>query len=564
LSKEEEALFDVLLSKYMDVAEREPDAVMGLIRATGGPSRRPSDEAIYAYLSSTATPEQKAESITEPDPRADVLIPADHYDMLCKYGRAREPWWRRLLNRILGGASETPDWRKRRHLVVGEEPSMRTDARPPSRPKFLHSADVPPAEEGVEWSLQALVKENTKLKRTLEELRDLAGEIGASRNSDKMMERMIYDALRSVQAEQVVVSLITEQEKMTTALGAGTTTEQEAFDLDRNLQGWMHHNKRALISNSPHTDKRFRSLTLDTLIRSILCVPLLARSSVIGVITAYNKKTAEGFADEDARLLSIMAVQAAQIIENARLYETIREEVQLSAAIQLLLPQEAPKVPGYDVFGTCVPARQAGGDYFDFIPMEHDRVGISVGDVSGKGLSASFLMANVQATLRGQTLQEMPPNETLRRSNRLLYRSTDDERFATLFYGVLDPQKHTFEFSNAGHQDPFFYSPDSGMRRLVTKSSVVLGVVDDFQFQKDSIQVEPGDTLLLFSDGLIEAIDKSQHRFGENRLEALIEENRNETAEVLGRRVIEGVEEHIGDAPTEDDLTVVVVRRQAA
>jgi sigma-B regulation protein RsbU (phosphoserine phosphatase) len=506
---------------------------------------------------------QKAAGIAEPDPQADLLIPAEHYEMMRRFGRARASWWSRLLGRLLKRSGEALPWRERPYVVLGGEPSAPAPVRR-SRPKFLHSRDVAPVEIGAEWSLEALVEENAKLKRALEELsmlNDLAREIGTSRDSDAMMERLVYGALKTLRAEQVVVSLMSRREDMETKLGAGTTSEQEAYGLDRSLQGWMLQNKRSLICNSPRTDKRFRALTLDPSIRSILCVPLLARSSVIGVVTAYNKKTPEGFADEDARILNIIAMQLAQILENAELYESLREEVRLAAAIRLLLPQDAPKVPGYDVFGTSMPARQAGADYFDFIPMERDRIGISVGDVSGKGLAASFLMASVQATLRGQTMEDLPPGETLRRSNRLLYQSTSDERFTSLFYGVLDPKKHTFEFSNAGHQDPFFYSRDSGMRRLATKSSVVLGVVEDFRYQGNSIRVEPGDTLLLFSDGIVEAIDKSDHRFGENRLAELIERHCDETAEVIARRIIEGVEAHIGDTPSEDDLTVVVVKR---
>ena len=296
----------------------------------------------------------------------------------------------------------------------------------------------------------------------------------------------------------------------------------------------------------------------------------MVKSALIGVLTAYNKKDEREFTEEDQRLLTIIAMQSGQVIENARLYEEeqklfgMQEEVRLAAVIQSeLLPGEAPSIPCYDIAGTSIPAQQVGGDYFDFIPVEGDTLAVCVGDVSGKGLPASLLMANLQATLRSQTLVDAAPNESIRRSNQLLYRSTDPEKFATLFYGILDFAKHKLTYSNAGHENPFLFGTNSSPGRLET-GGTVLGVVENFPFEQDTVSMNPGDLLVIFSDGITEAFDVSDNQFGENQLAEVIKKHKNEPAETITNRIIEAVRQHAGAAPQADDLTLVVIKRDAA
>ncbi|MDH3216609.1 MAG: SpoIIE family protein phosphatase [Candidatus Krumholzibacteria bacterium] len=425
-------------------------------------------------------------------------------------------------------------------------------------------------------TLENLRRENLRLTRALEELsmlNELAREIGASRNADAIMDRIIRRSLRSVYAEQAVITLVSEQarEPMKTLVRAMvTSSEHEQFHLNQNLLGWMHLNKRPLLSNSPRADERFRGITWDPSIHSILCVPLMVKSELIGVLTAYNKKSERDFTEEDQRLLTIIAMQSAQVIENARLYEEeqaylrMQEEVRLAAVIQLeLLPKEAPRVPEYDIAGRSIPAQKVGGDYFDFIPVEGDRLAICLGDVSGKGLPASLLMANLQATLRSQTLLDAPPCESIRRSNQLLYRSTDPEKFATLFYGILDFGKHELTFSNAGHENPFLFGPHSPPTRLET-GGTVLGVIENFPFEEEVVRVQPGDTLVVFSDGITDAFDPEDNQFGEQRLVEILTQHQKQSAEDIIDRIIDAVKKHAGTAPQTDDLTLLVLKRHEA
>lgn len=433
------------------------------------------------------------------------------------------------------------------------------------------------AEEKAEPSgqLEVLKEENLRLTRALEELsmlNELAREIGASRDSQAIMDRIIRRSLKAVNAQQCVITMVSEQslEPMKTLVRAMVTSaEHQQFHLSQNLLGWMHLNKKALLSNSPRTDERFRGITWDDSIRSILCVPLMVKSELKGVLTAYNKKGDGGFTDGDQRILAIIAMQSGQVIENARLYEQqqayirMQEEVRLASTIQRdLLPEAAPKVAGYDIAGRSIPAQMVGGDYFDFIQVGPDHLAICLGDVSGKGLPASLLMANLQATLRGQTLHEISVSERIVRSNELLFRSTDPEKFATLFYGVLDERRHTITYTNAGHENPYLVKAGGEVVRL-TAGGTVLGVVDHFPFDEDVARIDAGDLLVIFSDGITEAFNVEEEQFGERRLEEVLRAGIDDPADKLIDRIVEAVNGFAGQAPQADDLTLVVMKRAA-
>jgi len=286
-----------------------------------------------------------------------------------------------------------------------------------------------------------------------------------------------------------------------------------------------------------------------------------------GVLTVYNKKGGMPFTEEDQRLLAIIAAQSAQVIENARLNERekqllkMQEELRLAAKIQLdLLPKTAPHLQGYEIAGKSVPAQLVGGDYFDFIPMDDHRCAVCLGDVSGKGLPASLLMANTQATLRGQVLLNLSPKECIQHSNRLLSRSISSDKFVTLFYGVLDNSCHTLSFTNAGHDHPYLLSPNQPLRRLQT-GGVPLGMLEEFPFEEETIPLGPGDLMVVSSDGITEAINTGQEQFGQDRLAAIISEHKDLSAAELIDMIIAAVKAHAGNTPQIDDMTLVVIRR---
>lgn len=418
-----------------------------------------------------------------------------------------------------------------------------------------------------------LMEENRRLRRAVEELsilNDIARAIGASLSTQDIMQTIIHRSIRALHAEQGVITLVDQQssdEMKTLVRTMVSSSDHQQFHFHQNLLGWMHLNKKPLAMNDLQNDQRFQGVKFDSSIRSLLSVPMVIKSELKGVLTIYNKKDGSGFTEEDQRLLAIIAAQSAQVVENARLYEEeqaffhVKEEVRLASKIQLeLLPKQAPQIPGYDIAGKSIPAQVVGGDYFDFIPIDGQRLAFCVGDISGKGLPASLLMANLQATLRGQTHLSVSAKECVQRSNKLLFHSTGSDKFATLFYGILDYSAHTIGFSNAGHNYPILFSSNEHHRTLET-GGVVLSILEDYPFEDETVSINIGDTLLVYSDGITEAMNKHEELFGEERLFNVLRERRDGSATQLVEHILRSVKSHSFDVPQTDDMTLVVINR---
>lgn len=402
---------------------------------------------------------------------------------------------------------------------------------------------------------------------TLSILNDLSMAMSRAADPEEVVEQLVDRSLRAVSAEEATVRLLGRADShalQTQVHVVVSSAEHHSFRVDEGLLGWMLLNKKPLILNSPREDDRFKGFSWHPSIRSLLCVPLTMKSELMGILTIYNKKDKEGFTEDDQRLVSIIGANSAQIIDNAKLVadkNRMAEQLNLANQIQTnLLPKSPPRIDSYDFAGKTVPAQSVGGDYFDWIPLDDGGIAVCLGDVSGKGMPASLLMANVQATLRGQTLIESKPRERIERSNKLLYRCTDDERFVTLWYGVLDPAAHRLTYCNAGHEPPFLVSAGGDSRRL-DLGGLALGVFEDRTYNQDSVVLSPGDVLVVYSDGIPDAATEADEPFGDGRLESLIVDHRRDPAATILDSVFAAVDAHAGEAPQFDDLTMVVVKR---
>jgi serine phosphatase RsbU (regulator of sigma subunit) len=422
-----------------------------------------------------------------------------------------------------------------------------------------------------------LREENQRLKEAIEELKilnEIATAIGSAMSLDEVMELIIQKCLKHLRAEQGAVMVLdpeAKERRFHTVIRKADRSEMALpYRLDTQLVGWMLKNVKPLVSNDLSTDRRFRAAHKgDHGIRSILSVPLLLKGSMIGVLNVFNKRTPEGFSPADRRLLAIIATESAQVIENSRLCEEekallrMQEEMRLAYKIQMnLLPVRAPHVKGYDIAGKTIPAKDVGGDYFDFIVIDDRRLGLCLGDVSGKGMPAALLMANLQATLRSHALQPLEPCECLSRSNDLIFRSTDDDRFVTLFYSVLDSKEHKLSYCNGGHNPPLLIGA-AGEPRHLKVGGTVLGTFARWSYGGETVCMSPGDILLVYSDGITDAANSSDEEFEEMRLLQAVVEHRSEPADTIIDAVLDTVRLHTGDASQLDDMTLVVVKRRA-
>lgn len=237
-------------------------------------------------------------------------------------------------------------------------------------------------------------------------------------------------------------------------------------------------------------------------------------------------------------------------------------ELQLAAQIQKnLLPGETPLVSGYDLTALNTPANEIGGDYFDFIRLDDHRIAIVLGDVSGKGLSASLLMANLQAVIRGQVMFNPGPKECLERANKLLFHSTDSDKFATLFYGILDTQKNTLRYVNAGHNPPIMYSSGT-IPVTLNNSGLLLGAFEDVLYEEKEILIGPKDHLIIYSDGVCEAMNETFEEFGEEKLLEIIGQNGDMHPNELEEKITSAIKMHTKESPQSDDMTMILVKRK--
>jgi len=237
-------------------------------------------------------------------------------------------------------------------------------------------------------------------------------------------------------------------------------------------------------------------------------------------------------------------------------------DLKLAANIQSdLLPKTAPELDDYEIAGRNIPAKMVGGDYFDFIQIDPHRIVIALGDVCGKGLPASLLMANTQATIRGQAFTYHKTNRCLERTNSLLYQRTDKKTFVSLFYSILDTQKHKLKYANAGQNLPLLFS--SGRPPVyLEKSGLVLGVFNNVKYTEESIMIQRGDVLVIYSDGICEAMNDEKEEFGEQRLQEIVLLHKEAPAGILVEKIISAVEVFNRGAPQNDDMTLVVIKRK--
>jgi len=402
-------------------------------------------------------------------------------------------------------------------------------------------------------------------------LNDLAQAIGASGNPKHIVETIVRRAMKSLQAEQGDIVLISDLEARTTRTLVRTEDSllrRDSIRLNDSLLGWMMIHKKPIIINEPRTDTRFAGAVWNPDIRTLLSVPLLIRSGLIGLLSVYNKMGPDvQFTEDDQRLLAIIATQSAQVLENARLQQEERalhgmqEELRLATEIQTsLFPQHLPDIAGYELAGTSVAAQQVGGDYYDALALDGGRVGLCVGDASGKGLPASLLMANVQATLRSLAPWSATSSECITRINRVVCDRNRKGSFVTLVYALLDPSSHTLHYANAGHNRPLMCRADGRIERL-ERAGPMLGFTASLPFPEGDLRFTSGDILLLYSDGLNEAWDAAHVQFGEDRIADTLRETRSLPARTIADRLIAAVAAHVGDAPPVDDMTLLVVKR---
>ena len=314
--------------------------------------------------------------------------------------------------------------------------------------------------------------------------------------------------------------------------------------------------------------------TLDDLGTELL-LPLPGRNRLMGVMALGPKQSEAAYSKSDMHLLQVLATQTGMALEVSELAhslaheaaqrERVNREIEIAREVQeRLFPQEMPKLPGATVAGHCRPAQGIGGDYYDVFPLQDGRLGIAIGDVSGKGISAALLMASLRASLRGVTLDNPRDFAKLMdKVNRLVYEASANNRYATFFFGALNPVTRVLECVNAGHNAPLVLRQMSGgesrFLRLEADGPVV-GLLPFAPYTEQSLQLEPGDLLVTYTDGISEAMTHDDEEWGEERMMAAAAAAREGSADQVLQKVFADADKFTAGAPQHDDMTLLILK----
>ena len=327
--------------------------------------------------------------------------------------------------------------------------------------------------------------------------------------------------------------------------------------------------KAVLTADAQH-DPRFMSSTMTLQgIRSVLAVPLGVGTKVFGIIYA-DSPIAEGrFTEDHLKVLTTLASVAAIRVENGQLLEEridrqrLEHELELASEIQQRFqPTAPPVVTGYELQGISFPCYEIGGDYYDFIEREDGRLVVTLGDVSGKGTAAALLMSSLHAAVHAQASSQHSLVETISAVNRYLADNIPNNRFVTLFYAELDPQSGAVSFLNAGHNPPLIVHAAGTVEQLGS-GGLPLGIMRDAPYREGRTQLQPGDVLVIYSDGVSEAQNPTGDEFGTTRLNEVVSCNLEASAAGIRDRIEAALTKFAEGTAAADDITLVIVKRQA-
>ena len=395
----------------------------------------------------------------------------------------------------------------------------------------------------------------------------------ASATLNETLEQIVSLVFESVPADRCLIMMRdagSEDLRVAVARLRDRVGEVGEIRVSRNvLDEVVIRGKSVLTSDAQH-DPRFASGTVVLQgVRSVLAVPLGVSDNVFGIIYA-DSPIAEGrFTEDHLKVLTTLASVAAIRVENARLVEErlererLERELALASEIQQRFqPTAPPIVPGYELQGISFPCYEIGGDYYDFIERDDGRLVIALGDVSGKGTAAALLMSSLHAAVHAQSGSHDSLVETISAVNRYLADNIPANRFVTLFYAELDPVSGSLAFLNAGHNPPLIVHSAGTVEQLAS-GGLPLGIKRDADYREGRTQLQHGDVLVIYSDGVTEAVSPTGEEFGPTRLYEVVSRNIEASASGIRDRIESSLTKFSQGTSAADDITLVIVKRQA-
>ncbi len=401
-------------------------------------------------------------------------------------------------------------------------------------------------------------------------LNALALELIEDRPMTSLFDFILDRLMKLLSPSRAALALLSDDGKefVTTKVRAREETDQKELKISSTLLAEVVDEKRVLCFVDTHEDDTLRlaKSIIDQRIRSALCAPLVVSDTVVGVLYVDYVLNQGRITEEDARLVGQIARFAAVKYETTRLreeaeaMERLEEELRTAYLIQSrLLPSKPPAVDGYTLAGLNKPCRTVSGDYYDFIVRKNGKLYFVVADVSGKGLPAALIMSSLETAFVIFTSDDPAPDELLRKLNATYVEKLSNSKFITMFVGVLDPSTGLIEFANAGHTPPAWIT-SAGVTSLNT-TDLLLGLFPEANYRRQSLTLAPGDSLVMFTDGITEAENCAGVEMGHLTVAQILKPLHDSDAQTIADTLELSVIEHCKSLSLGDDVTVVVLSR---
>jgi sigma-B regulation protein RsbU (phosphoserine phosphatase) len=406
----------------------------------------------------------------------------------------------------------------------------------------------------------------------LETLYRVSQAIGSTLDLDSVLNAVIDQVVGVTRAERGFLMLGDVSSGLDFRVARGIdqkTIEAPEFEVSRGVVERVAQSGKAVMTSDAQSEDWLaeRTSVMSLRLRSIMCVPLLVQGRGIGLVYVDNRVQAGIFGNDDLELLQAVANTAAVAIENARLHiaavEQARLERELEVARQVqtsLMPLKPPDIVGFELAGLWRAAREVGGDFYDFIPRPDGQWGIVIGDVTDKGVPAAFFMALARTTLRASLAGGVAALAGLEQANRLISADSSSGMFVTLLYAGLDPDSSVLSTINAGHMPPLHYRASAKDIVLLPRGGLPLGVEREGRFAEGRAELRKGDAVLLYTDGLVDAIDHRGNFYGWDRLKRSVISSGGMGAADMLASIERDVDRFSAGTPPFDDLTMVVVK----
>jgi len=389
----------------------------------------------------------------------------------------------------------------------------------------------------------------------------------------RLIQTFVEDMFIDTSSVMLLTSAGTEYQVFLSGGEGKQDVEGKSINRKEPLAEIVESRKSELTRYDMMEDPEFRAVSESCLsnfqsLRASLVVPLVFQDRVTGLLALGEKKSGKAYDREDIDLLRTLANQGAVAIENARLFQEnlekqrMEEELNIARELQMsMLPATCPTIRGFEIAATSTQAREVGGDFYDFINIGEDSVGLVIGDVTGKSVSGALVMSASRSVFRMLSDEHLTVGEIMIRANRRTKQDIKSGMFVALLYAALDGKTRTLTLCSAGQTQPVHYSSTTGMPRLVQTEgdSFPLGILDEADYQETRVQLEPGDKMIFYTDGIVEAMNEKGELLGFERLLDMVKNAGSMSAGALLKEILEKVNLFAGTAPQHDDLTVIVV-----